>query len=112
MDPGMQNFLIATLIPAVAAFVVGHLHLIMPAKTPASPATPAVPAQPAPQPLNVAPLMTPNLNSLRPIGQGGLIDIAGVFLASILASSASQQSKLAASGKIVEASQLVTDAPK
>jgi hypothetical protein len=106
----MQNFLLSTAIPALAAFFVGHLHLIMPPKKPVDPATP----QPAPQPipLNPAPLLTPNLNSLRPIGQGGLIDIAGVFLASILASSASQQSKLAASGKIVEASQLVTDAPK
>lgn len=92
MSPDLQALLFNTVVPAIAAFAVAHFHLLLPA-----PKTPA-PVIPAP---------TPGLPIIRPVGQGGILDLVGYFVTQILASSAPQDAKQAAINKIAEASNLV-----
>lgn len=99
MDPQLQAFLLNSAIPALVGFALAHFNILLPARKPVTP----VPVVPAPQPA----LPT----TIRAIGQGGLIDIASIFIANIMASQANNADKIAAGTKIFEASQLVA-APK
>lgn len=105
MDPSLQAFLINTALPAIAAFAVAHFHILLPAKPANTAPQPATPVSP---PVTPTPGQPGQPKTIRPIGQGGLIDIAAELLANILASPASQQNKIAAGTKIFEASQLIS----
>ena len=71
MDPHVQDALtqFATIAgPAIAAFLAGHFHVIF--KNPNPPATPGTsPALPS---------ANPNPGTVRPIGQGGILDMLGI----------------------------------
>lgn len=76
MNPATQEAVqnIATVVgPAILAFLAGHFHVIFkaPAATPATPGAPALPAAPG------SPLL-PAQTTVRPIGQGGIIDMLGL----------------------------------
>lgn len=93
MSPDLQALLFNTVVPAVAAFFVAHFHILLPA--PKKPVDPVVPP------------LVPSFPSIRPVGQGGILDLVGIFVTQILASSAPQEAKQAAITKLAEASSLV-----
>lgn len=101
MNPDLQNMLMGV-IPAIAAFLIGHYHIVLPAKTPATPATPATPPSQPNSPNN------PAMPVFRPIGQGGIIDVGAYLIAHIMNSAAASQVKLAAIQKVSEAATSVS----
>lgn len=95
MSPELIALLSNTVLPAVAAFVIGHLQLLnLPfLKKPVPPAVPAVPP------------VVPAVPTIRPIGQGGLIDLFGQLISQILASTTlTPEAKAAAVSQVSAAS--------
>lgn len=86
LSPELQSFLVNTALPAIGCFILAHFHVMLP--VPKS----AVPVQ----------------ATIRPIGQGGLIDIFGLLMAQVVGSSANPADKVAAVSKIAEAQNLIT----
>lgn len=83
LSPDVVNILLYTVIPGVITFLAGHFHLVLPSPASKTPTT------------------------IRPIGQGGLMDIGASLLAQIFASGASNDAKLAAAQKVVDAQNIL-----
>jgi hypothetical protein len=124
-----QLFSIAQVVgPAIAAFFVGHYHVVL--KNPAIPATPktVVPAPVVPAPVATAPTTPvapvgqggilqvlseigntlPPVNPAAPIapaGQGGILQVTTLLLQAILAGQATPAAKAAAINQVVSATQ-------
>lgn len=78
MNPDLVNQLFSVVQvvgPAIAAFLVGHYHVVL--KNPAIPATPkpVVPAPVVPAPVIPAPVAPAPAAPAAPVGQGGILQV-------------------------------------
>jgi hypothetical protein len=131
MNPATQDAItqvLTVLGPALGAFLVGHFHILLKPAAPATPGTPAspepttpgaplLPAQPGnPRPIGqggIIDMIAQGANAVAPppgaplaaVGQGGLIQLAGLFIQSILNGPGTTKQKAAAASAVITATE-------